>query len=219
MTEAAANRLAGICAMLFAPLLIIGFGVIVGFSPLIDDPAAEVATYYRELNFGRALFGEWLELLSFIGLLVFAARIAHLVRDSSGAWLGRLELAAATSVSAIAFVGIAILIAGTHIGSHGDMEPQQYVLLNTIRNSTHWISSMLLGLWMLAMAGVILNTRLFPRWLGWASVGIGIVLLVLPAAPALQGAVDIAQLMFMVWLFIVGAILLARPTRPLSEGR
>ncbi len=217
MTETAANRLAGICAMLFAPLLIIGFGILVGFSPVTGDSATEVAKYYQDLALRRALFGEWLELLAFIALLVFAARIADLVRDGSSAWLGRLELAAATAVSTIAFVGIALLIAGAHIGSQGGTTPPDYVLLNTIRNSTHLCSSMLLGLWMLAMAGITLATRLLPRWLGWASAGIGIFLLVVPAAPALHGAVDLAQLLFMAWLFTAGTILVTRPTRPVGS--
>jgi hypothetical protein len=199
--------------MLFAPSLLVGFGVIVGFSPLVEDSPEVVANYYEDLDFGRALFGEWLELLAFIGLLVFAARVAHLARDSADAWLGSLQLAAAAAMSAVAVLGVAPLIAGAYIGDNGGAQPDQYVLLNTVRNSSHWLSSMLLGLYMLALAGFTLTTRLFPRWLGWSGVLLGAILFLAPASPALLAGVDTGQLLFLVWLFIVGAILLIRPDR------
>lgn len=213
MSETAANRLAGICAMLFAPLLLVGFGVIVGFSPTADESAEDVASYFQELDFGRALFGEWLELLAFVGLLVFAARISHLARDSAGAWLGSLQLAAAAAVTAVAFLGVAPLIAAAQIADNGGTDTSQYVLLNTARISSHWISSMLLGLWMLAIGGLTLSTRLLPRWLGWSAAVIGAILLVAPAAPALLVGVDSGQLLFVIWLFIVGVIILRQPNR------
>ncbi len=213
LSPTAHNRLAGICAMLFAPLLLVGFGVIVGFSPSAEVSPEDVANYYQELGFGRALFGEWLELLGFIGLLVFAARVAHLVRDGANGWLGSLQLGAAAAMSAVAFFGVAPLLAGAYIGDNGGTGAEQYVLLNTLRNSSHWISSMLLGLWMLAVAGLTLTTRLFPRWLGWSGALIGLILLVAPAAPALLVGVDTGQLLFLVWLFIIGTILLARPNK------
>lgn len=210
MSETAANRLAGACAMLFAPLLLVGFGAIVGFSPTADDSRGEVAAYYEALDFGRALFGEWLELLAFVGLLVFAARTAHLARNSAGAWLGPLQLAAAAAVSAVAFLGVAPLLAGAAIADQAGTDASGYVLLNTARNSSHWISSMLLGLWMLATGGLTLASRLFPRWLGWAALPIGVVLLVAPSGPALLVGVDGGQMLFLVWLFIAGVFLARR---------
>lgn len=213
MSETAATRLAAICAMLFGPLLLVGFGVIVGFSPTMDEPAGDVARYYRSLGFGRALFGEWLELLAFIAFLVFAARIAYLVRNSPSAWLGSLELSAAAASAAVAFLGVAPLIAAAHIGANAGTGVEQFVLLNTLRNASHWISSMLLGLWMVATAALTISTRMFPAPAGWAGAAIGIILLAAPAAPPLLAGVDVGQMLFLVWLMVIGVMLLARRAR------
>lgn len=87
MSDRVVARIAGISGFLFLPLIVVGFGGLVGFSPTIDEERAEIASYYADLSFGQAMIGEWVEMLGFAGLLVFAAGFAWLLRGQESRWL------------------------------------------------------------------------------------------------------------------------------------
>ncbi len=212
MTEMTWNRIAGACAVAFLPLIVVGFGLVVGFSPAIDQSRDEITRYYGELSFGRAMFGEWLEVLAFAALLVFAARLATLVRTDA-AWLGWLALSGASVLAAAAVVGIAPLIAAAYLADHGGLEPSHAVTLNAVRVAIHWLSTVFAGVWMLATAALVLTTGLFPRWLGIAGTVVAMLLLASVAAP-LVGGVDLAQLLMSLWILIAGVILIRSAAAP-----
>lgn len=210
MSEVGANRLAGLCGVLFLPLILVGFGAIVGFSPTIEDEAREISGYYADLDFGRAMLGEWLELLAFAAMLVFAARFAHLVRGGGSAWLGWLALAAAAALGGAVVAGVAPLVGLAYVGDHGGVAEADSVLLNAVRLGSHWLSTVFAAVWMLATAGAVIATRLFSRWLAWGGVVAGLIMLFGVAAPLL-GGVDVGQMLMGVWLLIAGALLLRNP--------
>ncbi|MEX2211895.1 MAG: DUF4386 family protein [Gaiellaceae bacterium] len=215
VTEVGANRLTGICAVLFLPLILVGFGAIVGFSPSIEDDATAISDYYADLGFGRAVVGEWLELLAFVALLVFAAGFVHLIRQTEAAWLGWLALAAAATLCGAVVTGIAPLVALAYLGDHGAVAPEQSVVLNALRVASHWFSTVFAATWMLGTAAAVLATRPFPRWLGWGGLAVGLLMLFSVVAP-LTGVLDLGQMLMGLWLLIAGALLLARP-RPSAD--
>ena len=109
MKDLTANRLAGALAVLWLPLLIIGFGLIVGFSPGINDPESETVEFYATVGQERAWVGEAIEATSFLCLLAFVARVASVARRTSSVadWFGTLAVALAAASAAIAAAGIA----------------------------------------------------------------------------------------------------------------
>ena len=58
MNDLTANRIAGALTLLWLPILLVGFGLIVGFSPAIDDSTADTVNFYAALDQDRAWFGE-----------------------------------------------------------------------------------------------------------------------------------------------------------------
>jgi hypothetical protein len=203
-------RIAGTSGLLFLPLIMLGFGGLVGFSPTIDDDRTEIASYYADLSFGQAMVGEWLEMLAFAGLLVFAAGLSWLLRGRDSRWLAWLALAGAAALGAAASTGIAPLLAAAYLGDHGGLTTDQYVLLNGVRQATHWLSSLFAGIWMLATAAALVHARLLPRWLAWAGLLVGVVLVLGVVAP-LSGAVDTGQLLMGLWLLVAGGVLALKP--------
>jgi hypothetical protein len=149
------------------------------------------------------MVGEWIEMLAFAGLLIFAAGFAWLLRDSESLWLGWLALAGAAALGAAALAGIAPLLAAAYLGDHGGLAENQVVMLNGIRQAVHWLSSLFGSVWMLATATALIHTRILARWLAWAGLLIGAVLALAAAAP-LSGAVDTGQLLMGVWLLAAG---------------
>jgi Domain of unknown function (DUF4386) len=207
-------RIAGISGLLFLPLIMLGFGALVGFSPTIDADRAEIASYYADLSFGQTMVGEWLEMLAFAGLLVFAAGISWLLRGRESRWLAWLALAAAAALAASVLTGVAPLLAAAYLGDHGGLTDDQFVLLNGVRQAAHWLYSLFAGVWMVASAATLLQARIVPRWLGWAGLVVGLVLVFAVAAP-LSGAVDTGQLLMGVWLLAAGGLLALRaPAAP-----
>lgn len=210
MSDTLVARIAGTSGLLFLPLIMLGFGGLVGFSPTIDDDRTEIASYYADLSFGQAMVGEWLEMLAFAGLLVFAAGLSWLLRGRDSRWLAWLALAGAAALGAAASTGIAPLLAAAYLGDHGGLTTDQYVLLNGVRQATHWLSSLFAGIWMLATAAALVHARLLPRWLAWAGLLVGVVLVLGVVAP-LSGAVDTGQLLMGLWLLVAGGVLALKP--------
>lgn len=213
MSDKAVARIAGVSGLLFLPLIMLGFGALVGFSPMIDEDRAEIASYYTDLSFGQAMIGEWIELLAFTGLLVFAAGFSWLLRDEESRWLAWLALAAAAALAASVLTGVAPLLAAAYLGDHGGLMEGEYVLLNGVRQAAHWLYSLFAGVWILATAAALLHARPLARWLGWSGAVVGVVLVLGVAAP-LSGAVDTGQLLMGVWLFAAGGVLAWRGPAP-----
>lgn len=203
MSDKVVARIAGIGGLLFLPLIMLGFGGLVGFSPTIDDDRSEIASYYADLSFGRAMFGEWIEMLAFAGLLVFAAGFSWLLRDRESRWLAWLALAAAAALAASVVTGVAPLLAAAYLGDHGGLTDDQFVLLNGVRQAAHWLYTLFAGVWMLATAAALIQAPILSRWLAWTGLLVGAVLALAPAAP-LSGAVDMGQLLMGVWLLAAG---------------
>lgn len=209
MSDRLVARIAGISGLLFLPLIMLGFGGLVGFSPTIDDDRAEIASYYIDLSFEQAMIGEWIEMLAFAGLLVFAAGVSWLLRGRESGWLGWLALASAAALAASVLTGVAPLLAAAYLGDHGGLAEDQYVLLNGIRQAAHWLYSLFAGVWMLATATALVHARILARWLAWAGLLVGVVLVLGVAAP-LSGAVDTGQMLMGAWLLVAGGILALR---------
>jgi hypothetical protein len=94
-------------------------------------------------------------------------------------------------------------LAAASLGDHGGLTVDQLVLLNGVRQAAHWLYSLFAGVWILATAAALLHARLLARWLAWAGLLVGVVLVLGVAAP-LSGAVDTGQLLMGVWLLAAG---------------
>ena len=80
--------------------------------------------------------------------------------------------------------------------------------------------SLLVAPLFLVPAGIVLaRTAVFPRWLGWLAIVIGVVLFAGMFVPT-SGIGDIASMLMGLWVMIVGFIMVVRADRyQKSSGR
>lgn len=91
--------------------------------------------------------------------------------------------AAAAALGGAVITGVAPLVALAYVGDHGGVAVEQSVVLNALRVASHWLGTVFAAVWMLATAAAVVATRLFPRWLGWGGVAVGLLMLLAVAAP------------------------------------
>lgn len=214
MNDLTANRIAGLCAALWLPLLLIGFGLIVGFSPAINDSTAFTVDFYAAIDQDRAWFGECLEVLSLLFLLGFVARVASVTRVSGtiASWLGSLAVALAAAAIAIASAGIAPLVALSRDDNASELPAAVVATLNDMRIVLHWLDLLVFGVMFVALGLSLLHARALSRTLAWAAIAIGVVLTVTIVAGQWEIA-DTVSLVAGLWAMVTGVILMIRPAR------
>lgn len=211
MSTRLANRIAGISGMLWIVLILVGFGAIAGFgSPMITAPKADVGAYFVRSDPARVYVGEYIEILGFLLLAVFAARLWALLSAAEGAlWLSTLAFGGALLHIALSIAGIAPLIAATYRAAHGGLDEDAFVALNDLRVALYWMSLLVAPLFLVPAGLLIARISVFPRWLGWAAIVIGAALLLGLIAPT-SGVGDVASLLMALWAFVVGIFLVVR---------
>ena len=218
MKDLTANRLAGALAVLWLPLLIIGFGLIVGFSPGISDPESETVEFYATVGQERAWVGEAIEATSFLCLLAFVARVASVARRTSSVadWFGTLAVALAAASAAIAAAGIAPLVALARSGAAAELPPSVVVLFNNLRIGLHWLDMLVFGIMFVVLGALLLQARMLPRWLAWAAIVLGLVQFASVVGLLFEVA-DTVSLLLGLWAIITGVLIIIRPSALMSE--
>ena len=211
MKSRIANVVAGIGGILWLPLTVFGFGEISGFSSMINEPSTKIVDYFVSANVTRVYLGEYLKILGFVLLVVFATRLWAILRshDGGSGWLSTLALGGVLLFVVLSLAGIAPLLAGTYRAAHNGMDTALYVALMDVRNVPTFMGFFVGALFLIPTGIVMVWTRAFPRWLGWIGIILGLLVMVGAVVPEEEIAFQASVLMG-VWVLILGVILIAK---------
>jgi len=214
-------RIAGWAAVLYLLLPLVAALTLTGELnlPFPGATRTEVVEFFEGLAFDARFVGGSIMLTgSTVFWLVFAVRVTDLTVDIDAGyrWVGHVMLG-----GAILNVGLGVLYGGAlGIGaywvSNGGLSQDSYLLLYGMMWSAVFLAIAAGVLWSVPLGYVIIQTGLFPRWLGWA-------LLVITAANLISVWVPV-QLQYVIgglpglWTLVAGVIMLARPARFASSS-
>ena len=214
-------RVAGAMALGHVVLVLVGVTQL----PLtgLDYSPQEVAQAYSEADKTLAFIGGYAEAVGFLLLLPVFAFLAREVgrRTDAGGWAAQSAFAAGLCYVAISFAPGFAAGAAALSGAQNGADPATVAVVNDVRNFAYLLSAMLLAAHAVGFSVAALTDRVLPRWLGWAGITTGVVLLVsVPAAgiEALQhDAVNVAIFLWMIWFVGLAVVLLRH--RPAGADR
>lgn len=208
MSERAFSRIAGISGIGFAVSIIVGFGIIAGFTPGFDASREEIAEYMAAASPSAVYIGEFLEALGHVLFLIFVIGLAERLRRGESAHpMASLVQAVGVLFVAVSLTGIAAL--GPVIIAASELDPTAAGSFLHMRNVLFLISLLLAGSLTVLAGAFSLTSRALPRWAGWSGVIAGLALLISLAFPETEWP-STASLMFLVWVLAV-SVLFLRP--------
>ena len=186
-----------------------------GMTPELGSKPSEFAKALMHGSLITRFAGGYAEALSTLVFLAAALLLARLLRGSTEltGWLASLMSATAIiNVGSSLIVGFPAGAAAIYDGHHG-ATLQTVTTMDDLRNFAFFLSITDLGVFTACAGAAILATRILPRWLGWAGVGVGL-LCVVAVAGARAGSHDIADMVQMVWwvLLAVAALRVSAAT-------
>ena len=205
-------RVAGAMALGHVALVLVGVTQL----PLtgLDTSPNGVAQAYAEANMALAFTGGYAEAIGFLLLLPVFAFLAREVgrRTEAGGWAAQSAFAAGVCYVAVSFAPGLAAGAAALSGAQDGADAATVAVVNDVRNFAYLLSALLLAAHAIGFAVAALTDRVLPRWLGWAGIASGVVLLVsVPAASidALQhDAVNIAVFLWLIWFVGLAVVLL-----------
>ena len=207
-----ARRAAGITGIVSVVVIFIASAL--STLPHAPDPGASGADYARwlaENPIGAKFWaGAYLEVLALTALIFFYAAFWNVLREGAGEWQWLADAAFACGVvtSAVKLASGPIAAVVYDRAPHGLSGDVNAALIE----SNDWsfvLTWAINGAFLLAAGGVILATRVLPRWLGWSGVVVGVVNLL--AVLGGKSAPPVV-LLFFLWIFASGVVLL-RPRK------
>jgi hypothetical protein len=217
MDKAAWDRVAPGFGVVFAVLFVLGFLLLIGDSPALDDPAEDVVAFYDDergtLLTVTVLFG-----LSIVTFLWFLGSLVHTLRvEADESRLAATVLGAGVVTTSL-FGGIVLMNAGLtfQIAEDGDVSVVA-ALYDLIWVATTLIAYPIAALVFAAGVGTM-RGGLLPAWFGWGSGVAAAAILVSGTTFAQDGfwAPDglynayIAPTVFLVWVVLLSLLLLRR---------
>jgi hypothetical protein len=212
MERSRLDRVAPLSGLVFAVLVVLGFGVFGGDTPNGDAPAGKVVSYYHD-HYGAQVTAAILIIFAGLFFVWFAAVIrARIVEDSAAS---RRVASIVQSSGAIMGAGTAI-ISGIHLAladAAHHRHPVTAATLNQLDSDSWPIIGVGMFLFLASLAVMALRHGLLPRWAGWATA----VLAVLMPTPVgwfalIVSVVVIAAISVM--LFLEGASPAVAPSSP-----
>ena len=198
-------RVAGVLILAHVALLFAGISQ-EKLTVLTDSPA-DVQRTYAGGSLGRVLAGGYLEALSFIVLLpalVFLARALGR-RTEAGRWAAQTSLAAGVAfVASTLAVGLPAGAAAVYGAHHRLADAGTLALVNDVRNFAFFLSLMALGLHAVSTGVAALSDGVLQRWVGWGGVVTGALLLLALTVQQWIDAVNITNMVWLVWWVGVG---------------
>lgn len=193
------ERYAPLTGLLFV-LLVIAAVIVGGESPGANDPINEVIEYWQE-NDDRAIAASIIAAFSAAALLWFAGVWRDTLAAAEG---GSARLANTAFAGAIvAVVGWSMLIAFNFLAAEtvDDVAPQVTQTFSALQSDFFFPLAIGFSVFLLASGLTILRTGLFPIWMGWAALVLG----VLTLTPAgffaillmLAGIIAVSLMLFM----------------------
>lgn len=197
MPDTRLERLAPLAGAVFSVVFAIGF-LSSGDTPDTKASGEEVISHYSDS--GKFLVGIFALVIGAVFFMFFAGALrgALLRSTRTPEWLatvvfgGAVVYATALSIFAM---GQIMLIDASDLG-----RPEVAQTLNVFDNDNFFPAVLGLATVLLASGWSILQSAVLPRWLGWASVGLGVLAMAGPAG-------FIAFLLFPIWVLTVSIIL------------
>jgi hypothetical protein len=203
-------RLAG--GLVFAHIVLMFGGLAVEQTPLLGASAADTTAALVRSPLSTVYAGGYVEYLGFLVFLIGALLLARLLRGTSeiSGWLAACIGGTAITYTAVTVAtGFAAGAAALYHGHHG-APLTTITTVNDVRNFAFFLSVGVLGVFTLAVAGAVHATRLLPRWLAYTGYVVGVVSIA--AVPAARvGAIDSANLLWLVWFLALGVAALRGP--------
>lgn len=221
MTERSLRRLGAACGILGVVLEVVGLGIAAISSPKLVDATLgsserEIARAFTSPATTGVWVGLYLEVVGFLFLVVFVARLWDTLRRAEGGtgWISNAAfgaglLFAGTSLLALAFWSVQDYQAGPGV------DVQAARLLTDLHIGTYYLSWAIQALFLAATAVVALGMRALPRWLGWSAAAISVASLVAVATPTGDFA-EIPAFLFLIWIVAVSVVLMRRTDESLT---
>lgn len=153
------------------------------------------------------------EVLALLLFVPFLAYLCSQLRDNdSPDWLVATALSAGIVAIAVKLAGVlpAILV------EQGDLTPAIAAALTRFGDVSFMVSMMPLGVFLAAIAAIILRSRVLPAWLGWSAAAIAPLLII--NAFDLGSEFGPAFILFLLWTLISAIILLRRAVTATTHG-
>ncbi len=176
--------------------------------PLWTASPSDIVAFYEGQAFDTAfVLGVSMAALGWSLLMVFLAKVSSIL-DGGLRWVGYLILGGGAITVTGAIYYLSVVGAGVFWTSNGGLGTDGYLVLNGLTWSFIWVDLISNALWLLPLGVVIIQTQLFPRWLGWlmvANAAAGFAAFYLP----LEVSVVTGGLPYL-WVFIAGVFMLIR---------
>jgi hypothetical protein len=212
------DRLGAVSGLLCVLLGIVAVGL--GSGTAAADPGAspeEIARAYASAPTSVGWVGAYLEVLAFLLLFVFVARLSAVLRgaqDSGPTWL-------ATGAVTAGLLAVCLTLTGFAIGSSLRFRagPGLQIEATLALFDAHvalYIASWALGAVFLGgAAAIILTQRVLPRWLGWAAGVFALLDLTAVGLPTSPLA-SFPNLLLLLWVLATSVSLLRHPSAGFS---
>jgi len=167
-----------------------------GSQPSPDDPAATIATYMSDADRNLDLVTT-LGVAAVFCLIVFVSSLRQLLRTGSNEsdWLSSIAFGGGLVTAGVMLVGLSFKLANKSIGNYG-ADTQVAKMLYALEWDFSLAMSPALAALVAGSAVAILRGAPLPRWVGWFSVLVAVLLL----AP---GFYWIGVLATMIWTLLV----------------
>jgi hypothetical protein len=211
-------QVAGALALAHIALMLSGF-TLTPVARLGASPASAVATYRSSSAVGAGIGGA-ISLLGFIALLVAVPLIGRALRGATeaGGWLSSVIVTSGTL-----YVGLTLAVpyaasGVARYGARSGMAAGTVAALSDLHWFGDFLSTVVLGVFTLAVAAAVWRTRALPRWVAIAGLAAGACCLATAVSPP-ESVLDDVTLIWMVWfvLLAVAALRAGRATRD-AEG-
>jgi hypothetical protein len=199
-TPSSIVRIGAIAGLLFA-VLFVASSLFDPNPPSPHDQSAVIAAYMSDADRNLDLVIT-LGVAAVLCLVVFVSSLRQVLRTGSSEsdWLSSIAYGGGLVAAAVLLIGISFKLANRSIGNYGD-ETQVAKVLFAIEWDFAMVLAPALAALVAASAGAILRGAPLPRWLGWFSVLVSVLLL----AP---GFYWIGVLATMVWVLVIGLTML-----------
>ena len=208
------DRLATAAGAGWVALVLAGNTITESGAPVEDTPEAAAAWFALQREGGHQL-GLPLELLGFVLMAVFVARLVAVLRraEGPGAWLPGLALAGGLVTLAVKLGSAAPVLVGYAVD---DLPAEQAQLLLRLNDGAFLVSALTTGVLLLGVAGSALRSGVLPRWFAWLGAALGWVAVLGSVVPpdTLDGGPGVLGfLLGLLWLGATSLLLALRTDR------
>ena len=207
MSNSMWERLGAVSGIVFVVLFFAGFiAAGAGLDAEASDPATKIAAEFIE-NKDQLAIGGWILLVALFFLFWFLGYLRSQLQRAEGevGWLTSVAYGGGLVAGGMALVLAGITLAGSVISDYGN-DPQVARTLAAIEWNWIWVIAAPLAALVGGTAVVSLRFAALPKWLGWISVVLALLLVIPPIS-------YFGFLLFHIWTIAVSVVLLTRVGR------